>query len=182
MKKKNTIIIEEKAIEIKGSLPRDEIVKKVINIFIDAESRQRGKGVKFRYSVERLSTGKPLFIFRPAGLNKWNFDFKVEVLEEFGLGKGKHDELISDFQNKKQENLQKFSGLLRALTTIYDCSENDVDQVLKNESDLQTSFQTGAKVDILLKVVKWMFIMEDIVYWNYKGRAMLYNALKGINA
>ena len=172
MKKKETVTIDGEVIGIKGSLSRNEIVKKVVNIFIETESHQRGHGIKFRYPVENLSIGKQLFIFRPAGLNKWNFDFKVEVLEEFGLGKGKHDELISDFQNKKQENLQKFSGLLRALTTIYDCSENDVDQVLKNESDLQTSFQTGAKVDILLKVVKWMFIMEDIVYWNYKGRAM----------
>ena len=177
MKKKNTIIIEEKAIEIKGSLPRDEIVKKVINIFIDAESRQRGKGVKFRYSVERLSIGKQLFIFRPAGLNKWNFDFKVEVLEEFGLRRGTHDEIKSDFHDKKQENPQKFNKLLEALTTLYKCLENDVDRLLKNYPDLQMSFKTGAKVDILLKVVKWMFIMEDIVYWNYKGRAMLYNAI-----
>jgi len=50
--------------------------------------------------------------------------------------------------------------------------------VLENYPDLQTSFQTGAKADVLLKIVKWMFIMEDIVYWNYKGRAMLYNAIR----
>lgn len=37
-----------------------------------------------------------------------------------------------------------------------------------------------AKVDVLLKVIKWMFIMEDIVYWNYPGRSMLYNALKEV--
>ena len=178
MKKKETVTIDGEAIEIKGSLSRNEIVKKVVNIFIDAESHQRGHGVKFRYPVENLSTGKPLFIFRPAGLNKWNFDFKVEVLEEFGLGRGTHDEIKSDFQNKKQEKPQKFNKLLEALTTLYNCSENDIDRLLKNYPDLQKSFQVGAKVDVLLKVVKWMFIMEDIVYWNYKGRAMLYNAIR----
>ena len=177
MKKKKTTTIEGEAIEIEGSLTRDEIVRKVVNIFIDAESHQRGHGVKFRYPVENLSTGEQLFIFRPAGLNKWNFDFKVEVLEEFGLGRGTHEEIISDFQNKKQENPPKFNDLLKALTALYNCSENDIDRLLKNYPDLQTSFKTGAKVDILLKVVKWMFIMEDIVYWNYKGRAMLYNAI-----
>jgi hypothetical protein len=177
MKKKETTVIEGRPIEIKGSLSRDEIVKKVINIFIDTESHQRGHGVKFRYPVENLSTGQRLFIFRPAGLNKWNFDFKVEVLEGFGLGRGTHDEIKSDFQNKKRENPQKYTVLLEVLTTLYNCSENDIDQLLKNYPDLQTSFKTGAKVDILLKVVKWMFIMEDIVYWNYKGRAMLYNAI-----
>jgi len=177
MKKKETTTIEGKVIEIKGSLTRDEIVKKVVNIFIDTESHHRGHGVKFRYLVENLSTGRQLFIFRPAGLNKWNFDFKVEVLEEFGLGRGTHDEIKSDFQNKKQENPQKFNKLLEALTTLYNCLENDVDRLLKNYPELRMSFQTGAKVDVLLKVVKWMFIMEDIVYWNYKGRAMLYNAI-----
>lgn len=177
MKKKETTTIEGKAIEIKGSLSRDEIVKKVVNIFIDAESSQRGHGIKFRYPVENLSTGKKLFIFRPAGLNKWNFDFKVEVLDEFGLGRGTHDEIKSDFENKQQEKPQKYSDLLSALTALYNCSENDIDRLLGNYPDLQKSFQTGAKVDVLLKVVKWMFIMEDIVYWNYKGRAMLYNAI-----
>ena len=178
MKKKETVTIDGETIEIRGSLTRDEIVKKVVNIFIDAESHQRGHGVKFRYPVENLSTGEQLFIFRPAGLNKWSFDFKVEVLEEFGLGKGTHDEIISDFQNKKRENPRKFNDLLDALTTICNSSENNVDRVLENCPDLQTAFQTGAKVDVLLKVVKWMFIMEDIVYWNYKGRAMLYNAIR----
>lgn len=94
------------------------------------------------------------------------------------MGKGTHDEIGKDFQNKKLENPQKFTELLKALTILYNCSENNVDRVLGNEPDLQTSFQTGAKVDVLLKVVKWMFIMEDIVYWNYKGRAMLYNAIR----
>jgi len=132
--------------------------------------------------VENLSSvNRPLFIFRPGGLRgKWNFDFKVEVPEELGLGRGTHDEVISDFVRKKQENPQKFGILLQALTTIYNCLENDVDRVLEKYSDLQASFQTGANVEVLLKIVKWMFIMEDIVYWNYQGRAMLYSALEEV--
>jgi len=97
MKKKETTTIEGETIEIEGSLTRHEIVRKVVNIFIDTENRQRGHGVKFRYPVENLLINKQLFIFRPAGLNKWNFDFKVEILEEFGLGRGTHDEIVSDF-------------------------------------------------------------------------------------
>jgi hypothetical protein len=178
--KKEKIVITGEMIEIKGELARHEIVRKVINIFIDAENQQRGKGVKFRYPVENLSINKQLFIYRPGGLNKWNFDFKVEVTPELGLGKGRHEEIASDLRNKKQENQQKFGGLLQVITEIYNCSENDVDRLLKNYTDLQRAFQTGAKVDVLLKVVKWMFIMEDIVYWNYQGRSMLYNGLKEV--
>ena len=179
--KGEVIIITEEAIEIKGSLPRHEIVRKIVNTFIDTESQQRGKGVKFHYPVENLSSiNRPLFIFRPGGLNKWNFDFKVEVPEELGLGRGSHGEIEVDLRNKKQENEQKFRKLLQAITEVYECSENDVDRLLEKYPDLQTSFQTGAKVEILLKVVKWMFIMEDIVYWNYKGRTMLYDELREV--
>ena len=171
------IITAERTIEVAGQLDRSEIVRKIINIFIDNESQRRGKGIKFRYPVENLSTGERLFIFRPGGLNKWNFDFKVDVVEEFGLRKGTHEDIASDFRNKKQENSRQYETLIKVLTAIYDCSENDVDRILESHPDLQQSFDTGARVDILLKVVKWMFIMEDIVYWNYKGRAMLYEAI-----
>jgi hypothetical protein len=181
MKKSGKTVITGQAIEIKGSMPRHEIVRKVINIFIDTESQQRGKGVKFQYPVEKLSIGNQLFISRPGGLRgKWNFDFKVEVPEELGLGRETHDEIISDLRGKKQENPQEFSALLEAITAIYSCSENDAARVLKNHPDLQTSFKTGAEVNILLKIIKWMFIMEDIVYWNYQGRAKLYNVLKEV--
>ena len=79
MTKKEKTVITGKMIEIKGLMPRHEIVRKVINTFIDTETQHRGHGVKFLYPVENLSTNKPLFIFRPGGLNKWNFDFRGEV-------------------------------------------------------------------------------------------------------
>lgn len=175
------------SIEIKGSLTRHEIVQKVINIFINTEYQQRGKGVQFWYPVEQLSVNiqllpenNQLFIFRPGGLRKWNFDFKVNVTPDLGLRKGTHEEIALDLRNKKRENPRKFIKLLEAITEIYNCSENDVDQVLKKYPDMPALFQTGAKVEVFLKVLKWMFIMEDIVYWNYEGRAKLYNYLKEI--
>ena len=176
-------------IEIKGSMTRHEIVQKVVNTFINTEHEQRGRGVKFWYPVEQLPSSlqllsedkdNRLFIFRPGGLQKWNFDFKVNVTPELGLGKGTHAEIASDLSNKKQENPQEFVKLIDAIEGIYSGSENDVDKVLAKYPNLQASFQTGAQVDIFLKVLKWMFIMEDIVYWNYDGRAKLYNFLKEV--
>lgn len=84
---RSSVVIEGQFIEIKGKLTKDEIVKKVVNIFIETERHQRGHRVKFRYPVEILYPGRNLYIFRPAGLNKWNFNFKVvEVIDWFGLG------------------------------------------------------------------------------------------------
>ena len=180
-------IIKCNKIEIKGRLPRHKIVKNIVNIFISTEYQNRGKGVQFWYPVEQLpsnvkllSEDNQLFILRPGGLRKWNFDFKVNVTPELGLGRGSHEEIASDLSSKKHENPQKFSELLEAINEIYKCSENDVDRLLDRYSQLPSSFQTGAKVEVLLKVIKWMFIMEDIVYWNYEGRTKLYNYLKEV--
>jgi hypothetical protein len=114
-------------IEIKGSMTRREIVQKVINTFIDTEDRERGKGVRFLYPVERLwddahpslPDGKKLFIFRPAGLRKWNFDFKVDVTPEMGLEKGRHEDIASDLRKKRHENPEEFNRLLYRLWPKY---------------------------------------------------------------
>lgn len=166
-------------------MTRHEIVQKVVNIFIQTEYEQRGKGVKFWYPVEKLPSNlqlsdNRLFIFRPGGLQKWNFDFKVNVIPEFGLEKGKHADIAADLSSKKQKHPRKFVKLLDAIEKIYSGSESDVDRVLAEYPNLQASFKTGAQVEILLKILKWMFIMEDIVYWNYDGRAKLYNFLKEV--
>ena len=111
MKKKETTIITGKMIEIKGSMARHVIVRKVVNTFIKTEYRRKGKGVIFRYPVENLPDGQ-LFIIRPG--HKKNFDFKVEVAVDFRLGEGSHIEIARDLRNKKQENQQKFEDLLNA--------------------------------------------------------------------
>jgi hypothetical protein len=48
---------------------------------------------------------------------------------------------------------------------------------MKKHRGLKSSFKTGGPVESLLKIVKWMFIMEDIVYWDNEGRAFLFNFL-----
>lgn len=175
MPKKGKTIIIGKSIEIERSLARHKIVKNVVNTFIKTEYRKKGRGIVFQYPVENTTKGQ-LLIVRPG--HKKNFDFKVDVVPNFGLGEGSHIEIAKDLRCKKQENQQKFEDLLKAVTEIYDCSENDVDRVLTNYSNLSCSFQTGAKVEVILKVVKWLFIMEDIVYWDNEGRAFLYNFLR----
>jgi hypothetical protein len=58
------------------------------------------------------------------------------------------------------------------ITSLYTCSNNNVDEML---SQNPISYKDKPAIDILLKVIKWLFIMEDIIYWHYEGRAFLYN-------
>jgi len=168
-------IIKCNKIEVKGCLPRHKIVRKVIGTFIKAEYQEKGKGVEFWYPVENLPDNKRLFIVRPG--HKKNFDFKVEVTEEMGLREGSHNQVALDLRRKGQENQQKFKDLLQVIGEIYHCSENDINRLLEIHPSIKKAFQIGAEVEVLLKVVKWLFTMEDIVYWDNEGRAFLYNFL-----
>jgi len=163
-------------ITIKRNLPRHHIVKKVVSTFIKTEYRRKGKGVKFQYPVEKLPKGQVLCIARPG--HKKNFDFKVDVIPDHGFGEGSHKEIAMDLRRKRKEKPRNFAELLTTITQIYNCAENDIDALLKKHRSLKNSFKTGGPVEALLKIIKWLFIMEDIVYWDNEGRAFLFNFLR----
>ena len=173
MTKKEKTVITGKIIKIKGSSARHGIVKKVVNAFIKTEYRKKGKGVVFRYPVENLPDRQVLYIVRPG--HKKNFDFKVDVTTSYGLGNGSHEEIALDLREKKLENPEKFKKLWQTAAEIYHCGENDVNVILKKHRGLKSPFKSGAKPELLLKVIKWLFIMEDIVYWDNEGREFLFN-------
>jgi hypothetical protein len=169
-KEKN--VIDGSEIRVGGKTGRFEIVKAVVSAFIEFEKNKKGKGIGFRYPVEDLSTGEKLYIRRPGV--KWNFDFKVEIPERYGLGDGRHDQIALLLRKTKQRGEQEFSKLWQMITNLYSCLNNDVDSMLR---EYPISYMEEPRVDVLLKVIKWLFIMEDIIYWHYEGRAFLYNFL-----
>ena len=176
MTKKEKTVITGKIIKIKGSSARHKIVQKVVNAFIKTEYRKKGKGVVFRYPVECLPNGQILYIARPG--HEKLFDFKVEVVPNHGFGEGSHKEIAMDLRRKRKEKPRNFVELLTIITQMYNCAENDVDALLKKHHHLKNSFRTGGPVEALLKIIKWLFIMEDIVYWDNEGRAFLFNFLR----
>lgn len=176
MAKTNKTIITGPIIQIKGNLARHNIVKKVVNTFIKTEHLKKGKGVAFRYPVEILPDRQLLYISRPG--HKKNFDFKVEVVLDHGVGEGSHKEIAEDLRKKRKENPRAFKVFSEVLAKIYNSTENDVDAILRKHRSLKKSFKKGGNVELLLKIIKWMFIMEDIFYWDGEGRALLFNGLR----
>ncbi|HIE41577.1 MAG TPA: hypothetical protein EYP80_02830 [Candidatus Aenigmarchaeota archaeon] len=168
--KKEKQVIEGPEIKITGKLGRFEIVKSVVSSFIEFEKDKKGKGIEFRYPVEKLSNGETLYIHRPGV--KWNFDFKVEIPQDCGLEDGRHDQIALILRDMKRSSKEEFDKLQGIIDKLYHCLNNDVDDMLK---ETPISYKDEVAIDILLKVIKWLFIMEDIIYWHYEGRAFLYN-------
>lgn len=144
--------------------------------FLD-EQPGTGKGdscSKYRYLVDVTGEGQVIALYRPARLNK-GFDFEV-VVEGMKFGnKGSqrpsHKNLMSDLTSKRKEP-SKFNKLKKLIAKIYDGSH------VTNREMRALRFRYGWPTELTLKVIKWLFIEQDVTYWNWSGRAMLYTAIK----
>ncbi len=133
---------------------------------------------KYRYNVETLSDGSSIYLTRPAYLKK-GFDFRISVEgRTFLTGKDypKHDDIFNDLRDKKNESAENYGILHKAMDRVYNCE--DPTNVLRDYSDLR--FDVGYPVELILKVLKWFFIEQDIRDWNYSGRMMFKKGLDDI--
>lgn len=168
-------------IELKlRSNTRIGIRKELTNIFLDEDSGT-GTGelsAKYIYYVEKLEDGRRVYLKRPAVLNK-GFDFTVHV-ENTNFGKNRattipsHESIIKDLITKKDENLEEFIKVKTTIKRIFDC------EIIEDINHRELNFRKGHSIELILKVIKWLFIEQDITYWNWSGRNMLYNSLNNI--
>lgn len=133
---------------------------------------------RYTYYVENLLDGRRIFLRRPANLHN-GFDFLVCVENTNFSDEGKrkrnfpkHDEIINDLLMKKSESPQQFFQLMNMIEDIFLCRKN------YKASDFDCfSFSQCFSVDLIALTLKWLFIEQDIRYWNYSGRTMLWQGL-----
>ncbi len=125
---------------------------------------------RYRYNVETLSDGRRIYLTRPAYLKK-GFDFRINVEKTtFQTNKEypKHDDIFADLRLKRQENPSLCKKLHQEIDRVYNCE--DPDDILPEYTDIK--FNAGHPVELILKVIKWFLIEQDIRDWNYSGRRM----------
>lgn len=161
---------------------RNEVRMRVVNEF---SKEVQGKGrdeaaSRYTYFVEKLEDGRRVYLRRPAYLH-YGFDFVVNV-EKTNFNKEgrkrtnpKHSEIVDDLIMKYNENNILYESLYDLMEKVYLCK--DIDFSLYKD----LKFLNGYSVDMILKVLKWLFIEQDIRYWNYSGRDMLWKSIYNIN-
>jgi len=161
---------------------RKELRRILVSQFVE---EQPGKGKrelasKYRYNVETLTDGRRVYILRPAYLNK-GFDFTVHVentvFKKLGTDLPTHDDIFEDLRAKKSQSNQLWKTLYEGIESVYDLQEPDV--IISGISDI--SFNKGFPLDLILKVIKWFFIEQDMTYWNWSGRAMFMSGVRALN-
>jgi hypothetical protein len=168
-------MLHEKTIAISNEGTRRQVRERVVLEFLNEECGE-GKGEltsKYTYTAETLEDGKRLLLTRPAFLNK-GFDFIIRVEGvNFGEGKGKRrdnpmlKDIVQDLETKKVANPMLYKELFGFIRLTFDCRE------IPSESYRGMNFGVGYSVELVLKVMKWFFIEQDITYWNWSGRNML---------
>ena len=142
-----------------------------------------GKGelaTRYTYYVETLKSGSRIYLRRPAYLyNGFDFVVCVENINFNPAGKRKrnyptHEDILNDLLYKKAENKSKYKKLFQIIKNVYNCEQvPDIEYII--------DFENGFSSDLIIKTLKWLFIEQDIRYWNYSGRDMLWNAIINIS-
>lgn len=158
---------------------RNTIRMRLVHLFA---KEKPGKGKKdlasrYIYFVETLQNGSMIYLQRPANLHN-GFDFLI-CIEKYNFaatGKRKrnypkHEDIINDLKIKKSENPEMYRELYAILKQVHSCHE------ISDESYASIQFHQGFPVDMIIKIIKWLFIEQDIRYWNYSGRDMLWSGV-----
>ena len=165
---------------VRNYTSRVELRKIVVFKFLE-ETPGLGRGddaSHYRYNVEILSDGRRIYLTRPAYLKK-GFDFRINVESTMFQTKHeypKHDDIFDDLRLKWQEDPAMCTRLHQALERVYNCE--DPEDILPEYKDIE--FNAGHPVDLILKVIKWFLIEQDIRDWNYSGRQMFKNGIDEI--
>ncbi len=154
---------------------RNELRKYVVLKFMGENPGQgTGKLVsRYKYIVEIFSDGRQLYLLRPARF-KQGFDFQIWMENWNNENKAKmpsYRDIIQDLKLKETENRHYFTTLLQSIEKIFICETDD--RALNWLKKKKISFSNGESIEVLLKIIKWMFIEQDIRYWNFSGRLKL---------
>lgn len=151
------------------NLTRQQIRSKVLRTW---EAETPGSG-QYRYNVEKCADDSKIYLLRPANLNK-GCDFVIvsENFLKFNNGKDKppkHKDVADLLKEILHENITLKRDLTDAINKAYNC-ENLYHIFARYNRLLGTP---ECKCERLLKLLKWMWIEQDITYWAGEGRQML---------
>ncbi|MDR2887349.1 MAG: hypothetical protein LBV26_05015 [Bacteroidales bacterium] len=162
---------------------RTDIREEVTRLFL-AEPAGTGTGrlsSKAEYTVDNIpNTQYKIVIKRPATLNK-GFDFTVNVTglyfkEGENHSTPSHNDIISLLKSAQRSVPQSYKRIKSIINDIYGC--NFYDGTVSTGIQFTGYSMHQHPIEIILLAIKWLFIEQDITYWNWSGRNMFMNALR----
>lgn len=158
---------------------KSEARKNVVEAFLKESCGSKSETSRYEYNVEKYDDYK--IVLKRPGVFKKGFDFTVNIRGLFFK------------KNKRYEN-PSFEDIIKALeyaknnySNDYKYVENEINNIFNVEHyDFSKIKHIHFKdyenkehpIAIILLAIKWLFISEDISYWNWSGRNMFMDSLK----
>ena len=149
-----------------------------------SEEGSGGIGIKqrYRYNVETFSETGVIYLHRPAFLNK-GCDFTVHCTPLIARDDGKkftnprHQDLVREILLITHEIPNFKEDIMSSINDVYECKNIQIisAEVCAKFHDKNLS----VRFECVLKVLKWLFVEQDITDWNTSGRQMLLNEIQG---
>lgn len=162
--------------------PRAQVRESVILEFLK-ELPGNGKGEdasKYIYVAEDIPEKARILLKRPAYYNN-GMDFTIHVdgwrFRQRGGNQDapSHSDIVSDLKTKQSHDSTKYNSVKRTIADLYNCQEVDV-TTLPDYSRC-----AGLTIEQVVLSIKWLFIEQDVTYWNTSGRKMFYEMLRSEN-
>ena len=162
---------------------RADIRNELVTLFLQ-EQPGTGTGVnasRYRYTVDAFNNYS-IVLNRPAGLNK-GFDFTVNIQgmsfkKQRTYSNPSHQDIISVLQSVKNTNPTQYQNVSLEIRNIYNCVSPDFQNI--SGITFLDHTNTPRPIEIILLAIKWLFIEQDITYWNWSGRNMLFSNLHNL--
>ena len=166
------------------STTRPGIRREVINHFLN-EQPGLGTGINAStniYIVEQYGN-YTVQLKRPATLNK-GMDFTVEVSgfkfkynTQRAHSNPSHNDIIYILQTYKYNNPNYYHYVEKIIKDFYNCVNINLNR-LGPLPPFTDYLGQQRPIETILYCIKWLFIEQDITYWNWSGRAMFFNTLR----
>lgn len=162
---------------------RADIRKELVTLLLQ-EQPGTGAGVnasRYRYTVDTFNNYS-IVLNRPAGLNK-GFDFTVNIQgmsfkKQRTYSNPSHQDIIDVLQSVKSANPTQYQNVSLEIRNIYNCASPNFQNI--SGITFLDHTNTPRPIEIILLAIKWLFIEQDITYWNWSGRNMLFSSLQNL--
>lgn len=163
---------------------RESIHEEIIKLFL-AERHgpdAQGKKMEYEYEVDSFGTYK-IILQRPARLNH-GMDFLITTdpsIDFYRFKKGTfrvvpaQKDIFDFLLQAKDSNGVDYSQIKDVIRRYLNCDQFTLPAF---NFCLEDKNGNSFPIEVVLLLIKWFFIEQDVTYWNYTGRAMLFKALQ----
>jgi hypothetical protein len=132
---------------------------------------------RYRYNVEKCTDGSIVYLTRPTRNAGVDFQVCVEGFRsrKSGSNRPSHPDVVLDLRRKLRAKPRLKKELFYAISDVFECVEPS--RAIRRHPRI-LKLAVGLPIDKVLRVIKWLFIEQDVAYWLGTGRNMLMHEIE----